>query len=426
MHWLQHLPQRLGSKKFILTAFCLFIMLFGFSGVLNATADIQLEAVITGLVNPVAIAHAGDGSGRLFITQLSGQILIFDGDRILPQPFLDLGSLVSTGGERGLFSVAFHPEYPNNGFLFVNYTDTNGDTVVARYSVSADPNVVDAGSAFILLAVEQPFTNHNGGQLQFGPEGFLYIGMGDGGSGGDPSNNAQTLSNLLGKILRIDVDGGSPYSIPPDNPFLGEPGANAEIWAWGLRNPWRFSFDRLTGDLFVADVGQNNLEEVNFQPVDSQGGQNYGWRLMEGSACFNPSVNCNNGLLTLPILEYDHSVGCSITGGYRYRGNENPGLAGVYFYGDFCTGLIWGATENNAGQWTTAVLLDTDFSISAFGEDETGELYLAHFSSDDGTVFRISEVADPPSAGGGAGGDNGGGGGGCFISSAVGWHSKEF
>ncbi len=401
MHGLNHFPQQLGSKKFIQVAFYLFIMLFGFSGVLKATPEIQIEAVITGLDNPVAITHAGDGSGRLFITQLSGQILIFDGNQILPEPFLDIGSLVSTGGERGLFSVSFHPEYTNNGFLFVNYTDINGDTVVARYSVSAEPNVADSDSAFILLTVPQPFANHNGGQLQFGPDGFLYIGMGDGGSGGDPSNNAQTLSNLLGKILRIDVDGGSPYSIPADNPFMGEPGASEEIWALGLRNPWRFSFDRLTGDLFVADVGQSNLEEVNYQPVDSQGGENYGWRLMEGSDCFNPSVNCNNGMLTLPILEYDHSLGCSITGGYRYRGNENPGLLGVYFYGDFCTGRIWGATQNNAGEWTTTVLLDTDLSITAFGEDENGEIYLAHFSSGDGTIYRISEVADPPSSGGG-------------------------
>ena len=425
MHCLNHFPQRLGSKKFISAAFCLVIILFGFSGVLKAAAEIQIEAVITGLDNPVSITHAGDGSARLFITQLSGQILIFDGSQILPQPFLDIGSLVSTGGERGLFSVSFHPEYTNNGFLFVNYTDINGDTVVARYSVSADPNVVDANSAFILFTAAQPFTNHNGGQLQFGPDGFLYIGMGDGGSGGDPSNNAQTLSNVLGKILRIDVDGSGPYSIPPDNPFIGVPGARAEIWAWGLRNPWRFGFDRLTGDLFVADVGQNTLEEVNYQPVDSLGGENYGWRLMEGSNCFNPAVNCNTGLLTLPILEYDHSLGCSITGGYRYRGNENPGLSGVYLYGDFCEGLIWGATQNIVGEWTTTVLLDTDLSISAFGEDENGELYLAHFSSGDGTIYRISEVADPPSAGGGANG-GGGGGGGCFISSAVSWISMVF
>ena len=203
--------------------------------------------------------------------------------------------------------------------------------------------------------------------------------------------------------------------------FIGDPVAREEIWALGLRNPWRFSFDRLTGDLFIADVGQNNLEEVNYQPIDSQGGENYGWRLMEGSNCFNPSVNCNNGMLTLPILEYDHSLGRSITGGYRYRGNQNPGLSGVYFYGDFSEGLIWGATQNMAGEWTTTVLLDTALSISAFGEDETGEIYLAHFSTADGTIFRISEVVAPSPSAGGDGGDGGGGGGGggCFISIAV-------
>jgi len=252
MHCLDYYPQRLGSKKFIQVAFYLIIMLFGISGVLKATPEIQIETVITGLDNPVAITHAGDGSGRLFITQLTGQILIFDGNQILSEPFLDIGSLVSAGSERGLFSVSFHPKYTINGFLFVNYTDINGDTVVARYSVSADPNVVDANSASILLNVTQPFTNHNGGQLQFGPDGFLYIGMGDGGSGGDPLNNAQTLGKLLGKILRIDVDGGIPYRIPADNPFMGEPGTREEIWALGLRNPWRFSFDRLTGDLFIT------------------------------------------------------------------------------------------------------------------------------------------------------------------------------
>jgi len=426
MHCFNHFSQPSGPKKFIQLTFYLFIIYFGFSGVLKAASEIQIEAVITGLDNPVAITHAGDGSGRLFITQLAGQILIFDGNQILPEPFLDIGALVSAGSERGLFSVSFHPDYTNNGFLFVNYTDINGDTAVARYSVSAEPNVVDRSSAFILLAVPQPFANHNGGQLQFGPDGFLYIGMGDGGSGGDPSNNAQTLNNLLGKILRIDVDGGSPYSIPPGNPFTGEPGASEEIWALGLRNPWRFSFDRLNGDLFIADVGQSNLEEINFQPVDSQGGENYGWRLMEGSACFNPSVNCNNGMLTLPNLEYDHSLGCSVTGGYRYRGDENPGLLGVYFYGDFCTGRIWGAIQNNAGQWTATVLLDTDLSITAFGEDENGEIYLADFSSGDGTIYRISEVADPPPPSSGGGGDSGGGGGGgCFVSSAAHWFSIE-
>jgi glucose/arabinose dehydrogenase len=389
MYCAKNFSKSFRSKKLIPLILFFFIIVFAFSGVLSAASDIELEPVITGLDRPVAITHAGDGSGRLFITLLAGSILIFNGQQILPEPFLDIGALISAGGEQGLLSVAFHPHYASNGFLFVNYTDTNGDTVIARYSVSADPNRVDTASATILLTVPQPYGNHNGGQLQFGPDGFLYIGMGDGGGGGDPLNKAQTLGTLLGKILRIDVDEGFPYSIPADNPFMGHPAASKEIWALGLRNPWRFSFDRLTGDLFIADVGQQDIEEVNYQPADSEGGENYGWRLMEGSQCYEPSVNCYNDMLELPILEYDHSIGCSITGGYRYRGDENPGLWGTYFYGDFCSGRIWGAVENRNGEWTTTELLDTELRIASFGEDENGELYLAHFSSSNGIIYRI-------------------------------------
>ena len=298
----------------------ILVLILLFSELSWAAPEIKVEPVITGLANPVAITHAGDGSGRLFITLKGGQVIIYDGTQMLPTPFLDITSLVSSGGEQGLLSVAFHPNYASNGLFFVNYTDTNGDTVIARYSVSTDPNVGDQSSAFILLTITQPFSNHNGGQLQFGPDGYLYIGMGDGGSGGDPQNNAQNLLTLLGKMLRIDVDGGNPYAIPVDNPFLGDPTALDEIWASGFRNPWRFSFDRLTGDLFIADVGENRREEVDFQPASSPGGENYGWRLMEGNLCFNPPTNCNNGTLTLPILEYDHLLGCSVTGGHRYRG----------------------------------------------------------------------------------------------------------
>lgn len=378
-----------------------------------AATEIDVKPVITGLVNPIAIANAADGSGRIFITLQDGQIVIYDGINILPTPFLDITSLVSSGGESGLLSTAFHPNYATNGFFFVNYTDTNGDTVVARYSVSANPNIADPNSAFILLTITQPFGNHNGGQLKFGSDGYLYIGMGDGGSGGDPQNKAQNLTTLLGKMLRIDVDGGSPFAIPADNPFLGDPGALDEIWALGLRNPWRFSFDRLTGDLFIADVGQSSWEEVNFQPAGSPGGENYGWRLMEGNHCFNPSSNCNSGGLTLPITEYDHSVGCSITGGYRYRGTGHQSLEGVYFYGDFCTGRIWGAIEDGSGGWMTSELLDTSFSISTFGEDENGEIYFAHYSSSDGAIYQIVEGNTTSTS------SSSGGGGGCFIATAA-------
>jgi glucose/arabinose dehydrogenase len=293
----------------------------GLGGPLWAAPQIDLQPVASGLANPTAITHAGDGSGRLFITLQAGRIVIYSGISILASPFLDITSLVASGGERGLLSVAFHPNYRNNGVFFVDYTNTAGDIVIARYSVSQDPNVADPNSAAILLTIPHPnFANHNGGQLQFGPDGYLYIGVGDGGSAGDPSNHGQSLDTPLGKLLRIDVNGAPPYAIPGDNPFVRVMGALPEIWAYGLRNPWRFSFDRSTNDLFIADVGQDSWEEVDFQPA-GQGGQNYGWRLMEGNHCFNPSSNCNPGGLTLPILEYEHgpgdSIGCSISGGYR-------------------------------------------------------------------------------------------------------------
>ena len=263
----------------------------------NALAQsplVRLEPVVGGFSNAVALTHAGDQSGRQFITLQTGRVLIYDGTQLLPNPFLDISALVSCCGERGLLSIVFHPDYAANGHVYVNYTDNSGDTVVARYTVSADPDVIDPGSALVLLNVSQPFSNHNGGQLQFGPDGKLYIGMGDGGSGGDPRNLAQDLTSLLGKMLRIDVDAGVPYAIPPDNPFVGDPNARDEIWAYGLRNPWRFSFDRVTGDLLIGDVGQGSWEEIDLQPSTSAGGENYGWRLMEGDTCFNPPIGCND------------------------------------------------------------------------------------------------------------------------------------
>jgi glucose/arabinose dehydrogenase len=350
-------------------------------------SPVNLRPVVEGLERPVVVAHAGDGSGRLFIVQQGGQIRIFDGLHLLPAPFLDLSDRVSRGSEQGLLGLAFHPDYETNGFFFVNLTDLTGDTQILRFTVSADPNVADPASAVALLSVDQPYANHNGGQLAFGPDGKLWIGLGDGGSAGDPGNRAQSGNTLLGKILRIDVDQGLPYAIPLDNPFASDPAVRDEIWALGLRNPWRFSFDRLTGDLFIADVGQNAWEEVSFEPVSSGGGRNYGWRRMEGTYCFNPGSNCSDGSLVLPILEYSHSLGCSITGGYRYRGAEMPEHLGTYFFGDFCSGRIWGGVENvETGAWAATEILDSELSISTFGEDETGELYVADLG---GTLYRI-------------------------------------
>jgi glucose/arabinose dehydrogenase len=354
---------------------------------------------------PVAIANAGDGSDRLFIVEQPGRIMIYSDTQLLATPFLDITSIVkSDGSEQGLLGLAFDPDFAENGYFYVNYTNENdiGDTAIVRYQVSAgNPNVANPGSATPLLTITQPQANHNGGALQFGPDDFLYIATGDGGNGGDTGEghnpaigNAQDLNSLLGKMLRIDVRNnntadGLPYDIPPGNPFAndGNPNTRAEIWAYGLRNPWRFSFDRQTGDMFIGDVGQGSVEEVDFQPAASTGGLNYGWRRMEGSDCFNPSTGCDTGALIKPILEYDKPQPCgAVTGGYRYRGARYPSLAGVYFYADYCIGQIWAATQSGA-TWTPTNLLDISASISTFGEDENGELYLADRGS--GSIYHI-------------------------------------
>lgn len=349
--------------------------------------DVALLPIASGLNQPVALTHAGDT--RLFITQQIGTVMVYDALGLRATPFLDIRSIVLSGGERGLLSVAFHPRYRDNGFFFVYYTNKNGDNSVARYQVSAnDPDRADPASGTILLTIPHPdFANHNGGQLQFGPDGYLYIGTGDGGSGGDPSNHAQDLTQLLGKLLRIDVDHGLPYTIPASNPFFGRGNARNEIWAYGLRNPWRFSFDRSTGELWIGDVGQDTYEEVDLQPATSIGGENYGWRKMEGFHCYNPSTNCTDPSFTMPILEYSHAQGaCSITGGYRYRGTQIPSLKGAYLYGDYCTGSIWTATQTN-GVWTSKTLFTTTIRISSFGEDVSGELYVMDVAK--GIVYKF-------------------------------------
>jgi glucose/arabinose dehydrogenase len=367
----------------------------------------------TGLVLPVALAHAGDGSGRLFIVQQTGEIVILDGTQVLAEPFLDLSAPdgpVICCGERGLLGLAFHPDYATNGAFFVNYTRTAGgqlQTVIARYTVSADPDVADPDSEEILLTYVQPFTNHNGGQLAFGPDGYLYVSSGDGGSGGDPQENAQSLGTLLGKVLRIDVDGtdpGLPYAIPPSNPFVGVAGARGEIWAFGLRNPWRFSFDRGTGDLWIADVGQASWEEVSRQPAASPGGENYGWDCREGFHVFEPA-GCPAGGFTDPVFEYssnDTSGRCSVTGGYRYRGDAEPRLRGVYLYADFCTGEIFGTVPRCDGLWQTQPLFDAPFNVTAFGEDEAGEVYVTEYrgGSPPPATSKVHLLALAPGSGG--------------------------
>ena len=365
-------------------------------------ATIALELVTSGLEGPVFVTHAGDQ--RLFIVESSGRLRIWRDGALVEQPFLDITSQVGSGGERGLLSVAFHPNYtvlgaPGYGYFWVNYTNTDGDTVIARYQVStADPDRADPASALILFTIEQPYSNHNGGQLQFGPveglssERYLYIGMGDGGGGGDPENNAQRDDTLLGKMLRIapslDLQPVAPfYSIPPDNPNVDAPAPLGTIWGKGLRNPWRFSFDAVTGDLYIADVGQNAFEEVHITPAGTPGGVNYGWRLMEGLACFKPSENCNNGMLALPQITYAHENGrCSIIGGYVYRGVQFPAFSGTYLYADYCSGEIFARFVDASMQFSTARLYTHTEGLTSFGEDINGELYVTDQA---GNVYRI-------------------------------------
>ncbi len=344
---------------------------------------VALEPFVDGLEAPVFLTHAGDGSGRLFAVEQPGTIRIIEDGEVRSEPFLDLRERVSFGGERGLLSVAFHPDYADNGRFFVNYTAAgDGRTVVAEYGVSSDPDVASPQER-ALLEIDQPFSNHNGGQLQFGPDGFLYIGMGDGGSGGDPRQNGQDPGTLLGALLRIDVDAGDPYAVPADNPFVDRADARDELYAYGLRNPWRFSFDRCDGRLFLADVGQNQWEEVNLV----EAGGNYGWNVMEGTHCFG-RADCDRSGLALPIAEYGHDAqgGRSVTGGYVYRGTDFPGLVGRYLFADFVSGRLWALTESGS-DWTMEQVAQADFLVSAFGQDARGELYVLDHG---GAVYRLA------------------------------------
>lgn len=355
--------------------------------------DLTLQLVTAGLTAPVFMTAApGDGS-RLFIVEQGGTIRIFDllGGSLLASPFLNVAGFIRSGGEEGLLGMAFEPNYGANGRLYVFYTDTSGNIVIARYLRSgANPNQADLLSGTILQTILHPFSNHNGGMLAFGPDGCLYAGTGDGGSGGDPNNNGQNQFSLLGKLLRLNPDNGAPCSNVIINPFLLGGGAS-EVWSLGLRNPWRFSFDRQTGDLYIGDVGQNEREEIDVAVTPNAGRQaNYGWRLMEGFLCFSPSSNCNPGGLTLPVLDYPHADGaCSVTGGYVYRGVASPSLRGTYFYGDFCAGFVKSFRYQNnlaTDQMDWPSLSPPGGQISSFGEDAQGELYVVTLG---GILFRI-------------------------------------
>lgn len=361
-----------------------------------AWPGVSFEQRAVGLTQPVQVTHAGDGSGTLYVVEQGGRIRTVKDGSVGVVPFLDISARVVGGGERGLLGVAFPPGYATKGHFYVNYTRVeDGATVVARYRVTPDPDVADPSSEEILLLIDQPFGNHNGGQVAFGPDGFLYIGMGDGGSGGDPQGNAQNPDTLLGKMLRIDVENGTvPYAVPPGNPFVGRTGFRGEIWALGLRNPWRFSFDRGTGDLYIGDVGQGSFEEVDFRPASSTGGENYGWNVMEGNSCYG-GAQCNPLDFVAPVAVYDHSLGnCSITGGTVYRGNTYPGMQGIYFYADFCSGRVWGLSRDGSA-WETSLLLTVPFSVSSFGEDEAGNLFTTDYSG--GAVYEVIVTNNPPS-----------------------------
>jgi glucose/arabinose dehydrogenase len=366
-------------KMKYLVIICLFI-----TGIITSQ-EVDITLFASGFVNPVNIQNAGDE--RLFVVEQNGRIKILNPDgTINANNFLDITSIVSSGGERGLLGLAFHPDYANNGFFYLNYTDNSGDTQVSRFSVDADdPNLADPESELQLINIFQPYTNHNGGCIEFGPDGYLYIGMGDGGSGGDPNNYAQNLMELLGKMLRIDVDnpdGGNNYGIPDSNPYVGDPDALDEIWASGVRNPWKFAFDSQTGDIWIADVGQNSLEEINHE-LSTLSGLNYGWRCYEGNDPYNTSGCPDPSELTFPVAQYSHSGGnCSITGGYVYRGTVYSDIQGLYLFADLCSSMIGTVDQdgnmidhgNFSGTWTS------------FGEDVNSELYIADHG---GSIYKI-------------------------------------
>jgi glucose/arabinose dehydrogenase len=383
-----------ASVRRLLTAIAIALVAMAIA--LNSANAARTILVADGFSDPLFVTSPPGDYDRIFIVEKTGTIRIIKNGTLLGTPFLDISSMVSGSTEQGLLGLAFHPNYASNGYFYINYTNTLGDTRIARYTVSANPDIANAASETILLAVDQPFSNHNAGMLEFGPnDGYLYFGLGDGGAAGDPNNNAQNGGVYFGKMLRIDVDGGSPYAIPSDNPFVTDGTILDEIWALGLRNPWRFSFDRETGNLWIGDVGQSKWEEVDFQDASSSGGENYGWRLVEGDSCYNPPTGCDPGGLTYPIYTYGHTPECSITGGFVYRGCAIPDLQGNYFFADYCSAKIWsfkygGANITDFQDRTTELAPGGGRSIdaiSSFGEDAYGELYITDIG--DGEVYKI-------------------------------------
>jgi glucose/arabinose dehydrogenase len=362
----------------------------------TGTPEIALVERWSGFDEPLQVTHADDGSDRIFVVEKKGRVWEIEDGAVAGEPFFDISNDVSTNSERGLLSIAFAPDFRDSGVLYADYTDRSGTSVVVRLEAPDGGGPVSLEDGVVRLVVEQPYSNHNGGQLAFGPDGYLYVGFGDGGSGGDPDGNGQDPASLLGKLLRLDASfeagaasesaGGYsvvPFRVPEDNPFVGEDGVRPEIWALGLRNPWRFSFDRETGDLWIGDVGQSAWEEVDFQPASSAGGENYGWNRLEGTHVFEEPVDIEKPVM--PVFEYGRDLGQSVTGGFVYRGDRVPDLAGTYVFGDYGSGTIWGLRPAGQG-WEDFVLAETDLVISSFGEDERGELYVVDFR---GTVYAI-------------------------------------
>lgn len=347
---------------------------------------IAFEQIYDGFDRPVGYIDIDDGSGRYLIVEQGGRILVSVGGDVLSTPSLDISTQVSDGNEQGLLGVAIDPGFSENGRVFVSYTDTEGASQIVRYTVSAEsPNRLDPESAITILTLDQPNPNHNGGHIAFGPDGYLYLGFGDGGGQGDPDNNGQNPGVLFAKILRIDVSGDrEPYGIPGDNPFADDPSFAPETFAWGFRNPWRFTFDRETADLWIGDVGQNDIEEIDLMPAGTSG-QNFGWPVLEGHECYD-DPDCDPSAYTAPVDQYTHDYGCSVTGGYVYRGSTIPELVGTYLFADYCTGYLWGLIPNGDGTYSVTDYIETDMHPSSFAEDASGELYIIDL---DGGIYRI-------------------------------------